>query len=53
MADKPVYVYESATAVVRIHPSERTAEEQRKTLEKALLDFYHAVQKNPKSRGVW
>lgn len=56
MADEIIHVFETDKCVVRIHDrklSEAEEKERKARWEKALLEFYHAVQKNPQSRGAW
>ena len=38
--------YITDTAIVRIHPGERTEDERRKALEKAARSFYAAIHRS-------
>ena len=41
-----VMEYDTGTAIVRIHPGKRTAEERQAALEEAAKNFYRAIIKS-------
>ena len=43
-----VKVYDLGYAIVRIHPSKRTEEEQRAAWEQSAMAFYKAIQNSKK-----
>lgn len=53
MAGELVHVCETKNATVRIYAGERTAAEREAALREAVVEFYGAVMKNPKTRGEW
>lgn len=53
MAGEVVFTKETDRWIVRIHSGKLTEQEREAALKKATVEFYRAVQKNPKSKGAW
>lgn len=53
MAGEIVFTKETDRYIVRIHAGKLTEEQREAAWRKAIVEFYRAVEKNPKSRGAW